>query len=63
MEARPIAMAGPVESQASLSIAEAEVCRVGDDAQGGGSVGFPAMGEDFNVCSEATSGWTRRCVC
>ncbi|XP_037442015.1 uncharacterized protein LOC119310327 isoform X1 [Triticum dicoccoides] len=60
LEARPIAMAGPVELQASLSIAEAEVCCVGDRAHVGESVGFPPEEGDFNVCSEATSGWTRR---
>ncbi|KAM3263005.1 hypothetical protein ACQJBY_053260 [Aegilops geniculata] len=60
LDARPMAMAGPVESQASINIAEAEVCRVEDRALVRESVGFPPEEGDFNVCSEATSSWTRR---
>ncbi|XP_037461618.1 uncharacterized protein LOC119332544 isoform X1 [Triticum dicoccoides] len=52
--------ARPIESQASISVAEADIRRAGDLRSGGGDAGF--LGEDplLQVCSEATSGWTRR---
>ena len=52
--------ARPIESQACISVAEADIRRAGDLRSGGGDAGF--LGEDplLQVCSEATSGWTRR---
>ncbi|XP_044409839.1 uncharacterized protein [Triticum aestivum] len=52
--------ARPIESQDSISVAEADIRRAGDLRSGGGDAGF--LGEDslLQVCSEATSGWTRR---
>ncbi|KAM3372528.1 hypothetical protein ACQJBY_019427 [Aegilops geniculata] len=49
----------PMESQASISVAEGDIRRAGDLCSGGGNAG---SGEDrlLQVCSEATSGWTRR---
>uniref|UniRef100_A0A8I6XQ01 Protein FAR1-RELATED SEQUENCE n=1 Tax=Hordeum vulgare subsp. vulgare TaxID=112509 RepID=A0A8I6XQ01_HORVV len=56
-----VALAGPVESQASLSLAEADLLRGGDPVllvEGGDGLG--TAGGGLHVCSEATSGWTRR---
>lgn len=50
----------PIESQASISIAEGDIRRAGDRCSGGGTVGFVADDAGVQVCSEATSGWTRR---
>ncbi|KAE8786189.1 hypothetical protein D1007_39973 [Hordeum vulgare] len=56
-----VALAGPVESQASLSLAEADLLRGGDPVllvEEGDGLG--TAGGGLHVCSEATSGWTRR---
>ncbi|KAI5004847.1 hypothetical protein ZWY2020_032090 [Hordeum vulgare] len=56
-----VALASPVESQASLSLAEAELLRGRDPVllvEGGDGLG--TAGGGLHVCSEATSGWTRR---
>lgn len=56
------AVVRPVESQAFLSFAEAEICREGDPAGAGQSEGFPPGFGGVQVCSEATIGWIRRYV-
>ena len=55
-----VAVARPIESQASISVAEGDIRRAGDICSGGGNAG--SVGEDrlLQVCSEATSGCTRR---
>ncbi|XBI25002.1 hypothetical protein VPH35_050000 [Triticum aestivum] len=58
--AGPAGAARPVESQASISVAEADIRRAGDLRSGGGDAGFLGEHPLLQVCSEATSGWTRR---
>ena len=42
----------------SLGIVEAEICNAAELGSGGQSGGFPTEAGVFQVCSEATSGWT-----
>ncbi|XBI39082.1 hypothetical protein VPH35_123944 [Triticum aestivum] len=56
-------MKGPKSSSrmelgASLSIIEAEICNAAELGSGGQSGGFPPEAGVFQVCAEATSGWT-----
>ncbi|XP_037463497.1 putative protein FAR1-RELATED SEQUENCE 10 isoform X1 [Triticum dicoccoides] len=53
-------VARPIESQASISVAEGDISRAGDLCSGGGNAGSVGEGPLLQVCSEATSGWTRR---
>ncbi|XP_037487718.1 uncharacterized protein LOC119366137 [Triticum dicoccoides] len=55
-----VAVARPIESQASISVAEGDIRRAGDLYSSGGNAGSVGEGPLLQVCSEATSGWTRR---